>query len=93
MNAGIRSSFVGAYFALLIMLAGSVGVAFLHLGAITTIAVLLFATIQMILISLYFMEIRLSGQMNWLVAGGSLLWLGILFLLVMSDYATRTWMG
>ncbi|HEX3444213.1 MAG TPA: cytochrome C oxidase subunit IV family protein [Chthoniobacterales bacterium] len=93
MNAKSRSSFVGAYAALLILLAGSVGVAFLHLGAVTTIVGLLIASIQMMLITLYFMELRFSGSINWLVAGGSLLWLGILFVLVMSDYATRNWTG
>lgn len=93
MKAKPNSSLVATYAALLILLAGSVGVAFLHLGAVTTIVGLLIASIQMMLITLYFMELRFSGPINWLVAGGSLLWLGILFVLVMSDYATRNWTG
>jgi hypothetical protein len=54
---------------------------------------LLIASLQMILITLYFMALRFRGDINWIVAGASLLWLGILFLSVMGYYATRNWTG
>jgi cytochrome c oxidase subunit 4 len=93
MNAKPKSYFAEAYIALLALLAATVGVAFLHLGVFNTVFGLLIASLQMILITLYFMELRFRGQINWIVAGASLLWLGILFLLVMGDYATRNWTG
>jgi cytochrome c oxidase subunit 4 len=91
MNTKPKSYFAGAYAALLVLLAGSVGVAFLHLGVVNTIISLIIASVQMMLITLYFMELRFGGHITWIVAGGSLLWLGILFVLVMGDYATRNW--
>jgi caa(3)-type oxidase subunit IV len=58
---------------------------------VNIIIALLIAGIQMSLISIFFMQLRWSGHLNWIVACASLLWLGILFALVMGDYATRSW--
>jgi cytochrome c oxidase subunit IV len=82
--------FLRVYAALLLLLVCTVGIAFLHLGVFTVIAALSIAAVQTLLIVLYFMRLRASDRLNWIVAGASLLWLGILFVLVMGDYATRT---
>jgi cytochrome c oxidase subunit IV len=82
--------FLRVYAALLFLLIGTVGIAFLHIGVFTVIAALSIAAVQTVLIVLYFMRLRASDRLNWIVAGASLLWLGILFVLVTGDYATRT---
>ena len=82
--------FLRVYAALLLLLVCTVGIAFLHLGFFNVIAALSIAAVQTVLIVLYFMRLRASDRLNWIVAGASLFWLGILFVLVMGDYATRT---
>jgi cytochrome c oxidase subunit IV len=93
MNLKSESHFTGPYITLLLLLAITVSAAFFHLGMINMVIALLIAVVQMTVITLYFMQLRLSSHLNWIVALGSLLWLGILFTLVMGDYATRNWMG
>lgn len=40
---------------------------------------------------LYFMHVRYSSRLVWLVLGSALFWLAILFALTLSDYWTRDW--
>jgi cytochrome c oxidase subunit 4 len=84
-------SSTGVYLVLLVLLVVTVGAAFLHLGVGNVIISLVVATLQMAFIAVYFMQLRFSSHLTWIVAGASLLWLGILFALVMGDYATRSW--
>jgi caa(3)-type oxidase subunit IV len=89
MSSQLRLTLV--YAGLLMLLGLTVGAAFLHLGIFHVVTVLVVAVLQMLLVAVYFMELRVSSQLTWILAGASLLWLGILFSLVMSDYATRSW--
>jgi cytochrome c oxidase subunit 4 len=86
-------SFIRVYLWLWLLLAGTAGAAFVHLGAMNIVIALLIAGIQTALIALYFMQLRQSNHLNWIVAIASLLWLGIMFTLVIGDYATRNWTG
>ena len=45
-----------------------------------------------VLIILYFMHVQKSSWLTWAVAGSAFLWLGILLVLSMSDYLTRSWL-
>jgi cytochrome c oxidase subunit 4 len=40
---------------------------------------------------LYFMHVRYSSRLIWLIVGSALFWLVILFALTFSDYYTRDW--
>jgi cytochrome c oxidase subunit 4 len=93
MNSKSEALLTRVYLALLLLLAGTVGAAFINLGVINIVIALLVGSVQMMLITLYFMQLRFSGHRSWIVACASLLWLGILFALVMGDYATRNWMS
>lgn len=53
------------------------------------IAVLVF--IQMMLIILFFMEVRYTGKLIWMFVAAGFFWLCIQFTLVASDYLTRRW--
>jgi cytochrome c oxidase subunit IV len=64
-------------------------VAFIDLGPFNVVVALAIAVCKMILVALYFMHLRYSTQLTWVVAGGGALWLAILIALTLSDYLTR----
>jgi cytochrome c oxidase subunit IV len=61
-------------------------------GANTVIA-LTIATIKATLVVLYFMHVRYSTRLVWVIVTSALFWLAILFALTFSDYWTRGWLG
>jgi len=66
-------------------------IAFIDLGALNTIAALTIAVVKAALVVLFFMHVRYSTRLTWLVVAGSVLWLGILLAMTMGDYLTRAW--
>ena len=77
-------------FGLLMLLTGiTVVVAFLDLGFLNTPIALIIATIKATLVILYFMHVRHSTRLTWVVVIVSFLFVGILFVLTFSDYLTR----
>jgi len=61
-------------------------------GPLNVIVALTIAVIKATLVVLYFMHVRYSSRLIWLVIGSALFWLAILFALAISDYWTRTWL-
>ena len=57
-------------------------------GANTVVA-LTIAVIKATLVVLYFMHVRYSSRLTWVVVVAGFFWLGILFALTMSDYLSR----
>jgi cytochrome c oxidase subunit IV len=57
-------------------------------GANTVVA-LTIAVIKATLVVLYFMHVRYSTRLTWVIVAAAIFWLGILFVYTMSDYATR----
>ena len=88
---------VGTYVKILVVLLIATGltswVANIDLGAFSTVVALGIATVKMTLVALYFMHIRHSTKLTKLVVVGGLLWLAILLLLTMTDFATRGILG
>ncbi len=70
----------------------TVGVSFLELGPWHTVAGLTIALAKAALVVLFFMHMLYSSRLTWLVLGASLFWLGILFVLTLSDYLSRGWL-
>jgi len=58
---------------------------------LNTIIALTIASIKATLVVLYFMHVRYSGRLVWVIIISALFWLGILFALTFSDYLTRGW--
>ena len=75
--------------ALLALLAITVIVAEFQLGLLAFLVAVTGATVKAVLILLYFMHVRYSPPLTWLVAGAAFFWLTILFSLTLSDYYTR----
>ena len=69
----------------------TVQIAFFDLGPLNAIAALTIAVFKATLVVLFFMHVKYSTRLTWLVVLGSLFWLGILLALTMSDYLTRAW--
>ena len=61
-------------------------------GPLNAVVALTIASIKASLVVLYFMHVRYSGRLVWLVIVAALLWLAILFAITFSDYWTRTWL-
>jgi cytochrome c oxidase subunit 4 len=60
---------------------------------LNTVIALTIASIKATLVVLYFMHVRYSVRLIWVIVASALFWLGILFALTFSDYFTRTWLS
>ena len=59
---------------------------------LNTIIALTIASVKATLVVLYFMHVRYSNRLVWVIVISALFWMGILFALTFSDYATRQWL-
>lgn len=88
-----RSTYLIIYAILVALTLVTVGVSFLHIGeGWHTVAGLGIAAIKAALVALFFMHVLYSSRLTWIMAGAGLFWLGILFVLTLSDYLTRPWL-
>ena len=62
-------------------------------GPLNAVVALTIASIKATLVVLYFMHVRYSGRLIWLVIVAALIWLAILFAITFSDYWTRAWLA
>jgi cytochrome c oxidase subunit 4 len=69
----------------------TVVVAKFDLGPLNNIVMLTVASAKALLVVLYFMHVRWSSRLTWVVAASGFFWLMILFSLTMADYASRGW--
>jgi len=76
--------------ALLALTLATYGLAYLDIGKWHTPVALLISVIKMTLIILYFMHARYGDWLTWVIVGAGALWLGILLVLTMGDYLTRS---
>lgn len=60
---------------------------------LNTIVALTIATIKATLVVLYFMHVRYSLRLVWVIVASALFWLAIMFALTFSDYLTRGWLS
>ena len=88
---------VGTYVKILLALLVATGVttavARVDLGGFSVVVALGIASVKMLLVALFFMHIRHSTKLTKLVVVGGLLWLAILLLLTLTDFATRGILG
>lgn len=61
-------------------------------GPLNVIIALTIACIKATLVILYFMHVRYSSRLIWVIVGAALFWLAILFVLTFSDYWSRDWL-
>ena len=82
----------GSVYALLMLLFGASLLSSRAPGPVGAIAVVAIAVVQALLIALSYMHIPRGSKLVWLVAGAGLYWLSLLWVLTLSDYASRGWM-
>ncbi|HWP46708.1 MAG TPA: cytochrome C oxidase subunit IV family protein [Candidatus Limnocylindrales bacterium] len=70
----------------------TIQVAFMDLGWLNNILALGIAVCKATLVALFFMHVRYSTRLTWVVILGGLFWLGIMIALTLSDYLTRSWL-
>ena len=81
-----------AIFATLMVCTGlTVWIAFFDLGPLNIVAALVIAVFKATLVVLFFMHVRYSSRLTWVVVAGGVFWLGILLTLTLGDYVTRAW--
>ena len=78
--------------ALMVFTAATVAAAFMDLGPFNLAVALVIATVKATLVVLYFMHVRYSSRLIWVIFASALFWLAILFALTFSDYLTRSWL-
>jgi cytochrome c oxidase subunit IV len=82
-----------AIFAILIALTFlTVFVSFKNLGDMNIVVAVGIAIVKASLVVLYFMHVRYSDRMTWVVVIAGFGFLGILFVLTLTDYLTRFWL-
>lgn len=59
---------------------------------LNVIIALTIAVVKATLVVLYFMHVRYSARLIWVIVASALFWMGILFALTFSDYWTRGWL-
>jgi len=64
-------------------------IAFFDLGVLNTVAAITIAVFKAVLVVLFFMHVKYGARLIWVVAIGSVFWLGILMTLTFGDYLTR----
>jgi cytochrome c oxidase subunit IV len=78
------------FLALLVGTALTVVAAFVNFPwRFNTIVALTIASVKATLVVLYFMHVRYSPRLVWVIVASALFWMGILFAFTFSDYLTR----
>ena len=86
-----KSMYYGVFGALMVGTALTVGAAFIDMGAMNNVVMLAIAITKALLVILFFMHVRWSTRLTWLVVASGFFWLLILFGITMTDYLTRGW--
>jgi len=85
------SVYLGIFGTLMVLSAITVAVAWVDLGTLNILVALGVAVVKATLVVLYFMHLKYSSKLTWIVVGAGVFWLAILLGLTMADYATRGW--
>lgn len=86
-----KSMYVGVWLALVVGTILTLAAAEVDLGALNNVVMLLIACTKALLVILFFMHVRWSTRLTWVVVASGFFWLMIMFSLTMTDYLTRGW--
>ena len=86
--------YIAIFLVLLVGTALTVGAAFVDFPwRFNTIVALTIATVKATFVVLYFMHVRYSARLVWVIVIAALFWMGILFAFTFADYFTRPWLS
>lgn len=78
-----------AWFVLLVLFAGTLGSAYLPLGAGNVAVNLLFAAVMIAVLVTFLMDLRHASMLTRIAAAAGLFWVVLMFALTFSDYLSR----
>lgn len=84
--------YIAIFLTLMVLTAVTVWVAFIDLGAMNNVVAMTIAVIKATLVILFFMHVRYSTPLTWVVIATGFFWLIVMIGLTMSDYLSRGWM-
>lgn len=82
-------TYLAIFGALMVLTFVTVWVANINFGFLNDVVAMSIAVLKMLLVAMFFMHLKYSGRLLWLIAGAGLIWLVIMFALTLSDYQTR----
>jgi cytochrome c oxidase subunit 4 len=86
-----RRTYYLIFAALLALTFVTVMAARVDLGPLNTAVALAIASFKALLVVLFFMHVKYSTRLTQLAVIAAIYWLGILLVLTLSDYFTRSW--
>jgi cytochrome c oxidase subunit 4 len=84
-----RRTYFFVYVALMLLLAATIGAAFVDLGPLNWLIAVSIAMVKAVLVILFFMHVRASSQIVRIFVIAGFFWLAILVGLTLTDYLTR----
>jgi|SRR5579872_4699868 len=84
-------SYLGVFMLLMVLTAVTTAIAFFNFGILNPILALVIATIKAVAVILIFMHVKYSPKTTTLTVISAAFFLGILLVLSMSDYISRSW--
>jgi cytochrome c oxidase subunit 4 len=88
-----RKTYFSVFTALLVGTALTVIAANIDFGRMNDVIAMTIAVTKMMLVLLFFMHVRYSSRLIWVVVASMFFWLLILLLLTLTDYTSRDWFG
>ncbi len=76
---------------LMVLLALTVAAAHTHLGEWNIYVALTIAAVKAIFVVVYFMHLKYSYKLIWVVVAGGLFWFALLLVGTYADYISRAW--
>jgi cytochrome c oxidase subunit IV len=84
-----RKTYFLVFAALMVLLVITAGAAEIDLGPFNIVVALTIAFCKAALVVLFFMEVKYSGRLIWILAISGFFWLAILIVLTLSDVLNR----
>ena len=88
-----RTTYFVVFAALLVGTAITVFAANQDFGRMNDVVAMTIAVTKMMLVLLFFMHVRYSSRLIWVIVASMFFWLLILLLLTLTDYTSRDWFG
>jgi cytochrome c oxidase subunit IV len=88
-----RKTYFSVFGALLVFTAITVFAANINFGKMNDVIAMTIAVTKMMLVLLFFMHVRYSSRLIWVIVASMFFWLLILLSLTLTDYTSRDWFG
>src|ERR671927_1079304 len=86
-----RKTYYSVFGALIVLTALTVFAANINFGRMNDVIAMTIAVTKMMLVLLFFMHVRYSSRLLWVIVASMFFWLLILLLLTLTDYTSRGW--